>query len=419
MRKTVVCLAAVCLASAAWAQTVAVGTCKPTLPKYNTIQLAVNSVPAGATIQVCPGSYAEQVTINKNLTLKGIQVGTQNSAAIVVPLGGVVQNTVSLGSSTPTAAQVLIQSPATAVNISNIVVDGSNNGISGCGPDLVGVYYQNASGSITRSGIINQALTASLNGCQSGLGIYVESGSGGASTVSITNNNVEGFQKNGITGNEAGTKVTITGNTVIGQGPTTGAAENSIQIGFGATGSVSTNIVGSDVWAPDTVTDPGDAAAGILVYASPNILITHNTVSNTQFGIAIVSDPVLGAADGASVLSNTVTTTHIFDGIDLCSSTNTVTTNNVNGSDESAIHVDDSCTGAATNNSVTKNTINTACAGILNGPGASGGVQTPNTYFNTVNTILNGSNTCTPALAAKAPRARQAATYKRVKPARL
>ena len=103
--------------------------------------------------------------------------------------------------------------------------------------------------------MLNEVLGAGLTGCQAGLGIFVQSGGGGTSTVSITSNNVENYQKNGITGNEVGTTVTITGNTVIGQGPTSGAAENSIQIGFGATGTITGNTVGSDVWAPDVITD--------------------------------------------------------------------------------------------------------------------------------------------------------------------
>ncbi len=34
------------------------------------------------------------------------------------------------------------------VNISNLIVDGANNGLSSCATDLVGIYYQNASGTV-------------------------------------------------------------------------------------------------------------------------------------------------------------------------------------------------------------------------------------------------------------------------------
>lgn len=76
------CLALVILlglGGQAFSTTVAVGTdpaCQPSLVHFASIQLAVSSVPAGSTIKICPGNYAEQVVINKKLTLltKGFQM---------------------------------------------------------------------------------------------------------------------------------------------------------------------------------------------------------------------------------------------------------------------------------------------------------------------------------------------------------
>jgi hypothetical protein len=360
--------------------TVAVGKCQPKKTSFPTIQQALNATPPGAVIDVCPGLYPEQILVYQAVTLKGIAVGKQDAAIITVPSGGLVQNATSLATGNPIAAQVLVQA-ASSVTITNITVDGANNGFNnGCAsPNPIGIYYQNSSGTISHDSVLNEVLLPANSGCQAGLGIFVQSGNGGSSTVSVTNNYVANFQKNGITGNELGTSVTITANDVIGQGPTNGAAENSIQIGFGATGSITSNTVGSDVWAPDVFGDTGDAAAGLLVYASPNVAIKSNNVSNTQFGIAIVSDPTLGAADGAVLTSNTVSATHLYDGIDLCSNSNIATSNTISGSDEAGIHVDDTCTGSSTGNSVTKNTVNSACAGILSGPGASANTTIPNT----------------------------------------
>jgi copper-binding protein NosD len=295
------------------------------------------------------------------VTVKGIASGNQAAVVITVPNGGLVQNATSLATGAPIAAQILVQGTA-GVTITNMTVDGANNGVGGgCGTlDPIGIYYQNASGTITHDSVLNEVLSPADNGCQAGLGIFVQSGNGGSSTVTITNNHVTNFQKNGITGNEVGTSVTITANDVIGQGPTKGAAENSIQIGFGATGSITSNTVGSDVWAPDVFGDTGNAAAGLLVYTSPNVTIKSNNVSNTQYGIAIVSDPTLGVADGAILTSNTVSLTHLYDGIDLCSNNNKATGNTISGSDESGIHLDDTCPGAGTGNTVTSNKINSA-----------------------------------------------------------
>jgi len=377
-----------------FAQTVAVGNCQPKKTSFPTIQQALNATPPGATIDVCPGPHPEQILVYQAVTLKGIASGNQGAAIITVPTGGLQQNATSLATGNPIAAQVLVQG-ASSVTITNITVDGANNGINGCGPDPIGIYYQNSSGTISHDTILNEVLGAGLTSCQAGLGIFAQSGNGGSSTVTVTNNHVANYQKNGITGNEVGTSVTITANDVVGQGATNGAAENSIQIGFGATGSITSNTVGSDVWAPDVFGDTGDAAAGILVYASPNVAVKSNNVSNTQYGIAIVSDPKYGLADTATVTSNTVSLTHLYDGIDLCSNTNTATGNTINGSDESAIHLDDTCTGASTGNTVTSNKINSACAGILSGPAATGTI-TSNTFYNVVTLQETASNTCTP-----------------------
>ena len=376
--------------------TVAVGKCKPTMTSFPTIQQALNATPPGAIIQVCPGFYPEQILVYQAVTIKGIASGGQGAAVITVPKGGLVQNASSLSTGNGIAAQVLVQA-STSVTITNMTVDGANNGLNGCLPNPIGIYYQNSSGTISHNSVLNEVLVGSgLIGCQAGLGIFVQSGNAGSSTVAITNNNVANYQKNGITGNGLGTAVTINSNDVIGQGPTNGAAENSIQIGFGATGSITSNSVGSDVWAPDVYGDTGNAAAGLLVYASPNVAIKSNNVNNTQYGIAVVSDPTYGAADGATLTGNTVSSTHLYDGIDLCSNSNTATGNFVNGSDEAAVHVDDTCTGASTGNTIKANSFNSACAGVLSGPGASGNTTTPNTSYNVVTLQVTGSNTCTP-----------------------
>jgi hypothetical protein len=72
-----------------------------------------------------------------------------------------VQNATSLATSAAIAAQILVQS-ATGVTISNITVDGANNGINGCGPDPIGIYYQNSSGTISHDSILNEVLVQAL-----------------------------------------------------------------------------------------------------------------------------------------------------------------------------------------------------------------------------------------------------------------
>lgn len=407
MRITKFILAAGLLLAAApmFAGTLAVGSCEPHLTSFPTISLAVAAAPSvgSTTIEVCPGTYPEQVRITKTITLKGIASGNSNAAIITAPSGGMVANATSFYGGPAIEAQVLVQNATATVEDLTMDASGSNLGSMGCSGYPIGIFYQNAGGTVTRNNVLNDILGAGLTGCQSGLGIYVESGTTtiqpnpstyAPSTVHITYNNVANFQKNGITGNASGTDVTISSNVVVGQGPWNGAAQNSVQIAFGATGTVTSNTVGSDVWAPDVFGDTGDAAAGILVYASSNITVSTNSVSNTQYGIAVVSETP-GDGAGATVNSNTITLTHLYDAIDLCSNGNSAANNKITGADESGIHFDDTCADPATGNSATSNTISGTCAGVLEGPSATG-TTTPNTYYNAVNLVLTGSDTCTP-----------------------
>ena len=69
------------------ASTLVVGTCKPGT-SFSKIQLAVNAASPGSTIDVCPGTYPEQVTIAESLTLQGVVSANSARPVITVPAGG-------------------------------------------------------------------------------------------------------------------------------------------------------------------------------------------------------------------------------------------------------------------------------------------------------------------------------------------
>jgi hypothetical protein len=380
------------------APNLAVGLCAAPGTHYTTIGAAVTAAPAtGSTIRVCPGTYPEQVTINKSLTLLGIASGTSDAPVVVVPTTGLAQNGLDIFSQ-PVAAQIFVQNAA--VTISHLTVDGSGNGLSGCGVDPIGIYYQNSSGTITANAVRNQLMAPDLQGCQVGLAINVESNTG-TPAVTISNNSVRNYDKNGITAsgpdtvNGAGPIVTVTGNTVIGMGAITTTAQNGIQISYGATGTVASNHVADDIYInpPDCTLCYG--ASGILIYASDSVTVSSNTVDSTQLGIVPASDPNYGTANGTIIKSNRVGGTQNYDGIDLCSDSNTAQSNVIYGSAQSGIHVDGECSpSTGIKNTVTGNTINEACAGILLGTGTPN-TTAPNTFSNVTNTTLAG-DTCTP-----------------------
>jgi parallel beta-helix repeat protein len=327
---------------------------------FTKIQDAVNAASNGATIRVCAGTYKEQVTITKSLTING------DNGAVVLPTG-VVTNSTSLATGNPIAAIILVMN-ATEVDLSGLTVDGANNGITGCAPNLIGVYYRNASGNVQKNTVRNMKLGAGLEGCQSGLGIFVQSGLG-KSKVTVDTNSVHDFQKNGITGNEAGTSVTVLRNVVAGVGPTTGAAQNGIQIAFGATGSVDSNISANHVWSPCLNVNCAASATDILVFASDGIEIKNNIAGRSQGGVFV-------QANNSNVHDNTVFDTLIFDGIGFAGNGNKASNNTVTKSDESGIFVQ------GNNNKVTGNTIQEAPIGVFKIAGSTGTVIQGNTYIN-------------------------------------
>ena len=141
--------------------------------------------------------------------------------------------------------------------------------------------------------MLNEVLGAGLTGCQAGLGIFVQSGGGGTSTVSITSTNVENYQKNGITDTSAGHRVAINHNVVTGEGPVDYIAQNGIEVGFGATATVTHNTV-----TGNSYTGAGGASSGgILVVggacfgapASVGVKITDNTLRGNDVGVFLAN----------------------------------------------------------------------------------------------------------------------------------
>jgi Right handed beta helix region len=376
-----------------------VGFCAGPGTHYPTIQAAVNASHPGATVHVCPGIYPEQVTINKNLTLLGISSGDMYAPTVVTPIGGLVTEGSDI-TGNPVAPQILVQNAN--VTVSHITVDGNNNGLTDCTIDPIGIYYKNSSGNIINDAVRNVIMAPSLQGCQVGLAINVESSSGNPSVI-IANNSVRNYDKNGITASGPGTGggpfVIVAGNTVIGIGATTATAQNGIQISYGATGSVTSNNVADNIYTNPPCGGAGQpvcyGSSGILIYASSGINVSNNTVASTQLGIVPATDPTYGSANHTVIKSNSVAGTQTFDGIDLCSDKNTAQGNVIYGSAESGIHVDDECSpSTGSGNTVTNNTINEACAGILLGTGSSN-TTLPNNFSNVTYIQLPGDS-CTP-----------------------
>lgn len=299
---------------------------------FTRIQDAINAAPAGATIAVCPGIYAEQLTINKALTLTGFQTDAQNQA--VVRPSQLVES-VNIGG-TPVAAIVYVTN-ATNVNLEGITIDGAANDVADCLPYLMGVLYFKASGEIRASTIKSIRLSnPQLAGCQSGVGIFVLSGSDagdGFSNVQITGNRLFDYQKAGIAANDAHTQVLINNNTLTGDGAIATNAQDGIQVAFGARGTISNNTVSDHIYTPcDTYNTCTFAGKNIIVFQSDDVSITGNTLSRSQLNIRVTGSRT-------NIRDNTIVDVITRDGIFVVGDFNDIISNSITNVSAAAIFV--------------------------------------------------------------------------------
>jgi nitrous oxidase accessory protein NosD len=347
--------------------TILVGDDKNQCPdaNYSTIQAAVNAASAGEHIRVCAGTYPEQVAIDKSIVLRA------DDGVFVSPVA-MSPNAAGLTQGDPLAAAFLVTNAA-SVEIKGFTIDGSANGIVICAPRLIGILFQNASGRIEHNVVRHFHLSPALPGCQSGNAIEVETAPGNKSDVTIYGNSMDDFQKNGITGNEPGTNVVIDSNVVIGSGPTTGAAQNGIQIGFGASGTITNNSVINNVWSPCTViSECVFNATGILVFESNEVHVRNNSVGTSQVGI-------FTGGNGSQVESNVVFNS--LQGIAVVGDENAIAMNEITQSDQAAVFIQGSA------NQIASNEILGALIGILEAPGSGQNPLFENRFFATTTQV--------------------------------
>jgi parallel beta-helix repeat protein len=282
-----------------------VGSCTASAPAPTSIQSAVDAAPAGAIIYVCSGVYEEQVRITKRLTLVGKAEG--NEVLPLVSPAGMDANAAAIPSGAPIAAVIAVDQ-ATGVDIRNLTVDASRNGLAACDTArLIGILYSLASGSIERVSVSGARYGAGLETCPAGAGIFVQGVAYPGSDVEILHSVVRGSQFDGIRGN-GGARVHVIGNVVDGA-PAVQVAQAGIVI-TGSTGIVRSNQVTNHFNATCSV-EVCESGPGFGIYveeAGPRIKIDGNIVTNNQDGISIFT------TTGVSITENSVAHSTVFDG---------------------------------------------------------------------------------------------------------
>ncbi len=274
----------------------------------------------------------------------------------------------------------VVKNAGTVAHVTNLTIDTDNldNVCDGAGPPdnrLRGILFDGAGGSITNNTLrdINQG----SSGCQEGNAIEVRNAPfdgthPNTQRVTIKWNIITDYQKTGIVAN-GDVDAIISDNSATGLGPVPVIAQNSIQVGFGATGRVMRNTVAANFF-----TGSGFVSTGVLVFQADGVIVQDNAVSSSQTGVAVESWCFLGGPSDSSnnkVVRNTIDDADFgvsvlsftfFCSCDPAVNNNKVVNNAINGGGGDigvslgAIDLDFGCTGfdpSADNNKVIHNTI--------------------------------------------------------------
>jgi hypothetical protein len=259
---------------------------------FATIQDGVNGVTLAGTVNVAPGTYEEQVVITKsNLTITGAGAGPDPATHTIV------KSPVALTWFFTTSANnypVMGINGATGVQIKNLRVDGAGRGNSNY--RFVGVGFWNGDGSVIDCEITGVRDTP-FSGAQHGNGIYSYNNAGGPYTINVSGTEIDDFQKNGMTLSGNNLTVNVLNCTVMGKGLTSVTAQNGIQIGYGAGGTV-TNCSVSDIgYIPATWVASG------MIFLNGTIVNVSGTSSVSGSQVSIVFQETQGSVDGVNITS--------------------------------------------------------------------------------------------------------------------
>ena len=368
------------LASSSFAGTLFVGTCHAS--SYPTISAAVAAATPGSVINVCPGTYQEQVFISQPLTLQGIRSGSADRARIIVPasLTGGSPNWQFVSDPdfiNQVAPQIYVNSPTGPVNISNLTIDGSGElgSPSSCPPvsssqwETIAIFYENTSGTINEVNTVGQGKNSSC-----GVGIRAYAAPPTIPTITITNNSLQDANLFGmyLEAPAPGSNMMVS----VSKNKMTVGSQNYGSFGLfftGISGTISSNFIQAQGHG---VEDFGAAAP--LTVSSNTVISTNGQIG---FGGMISASTLFPGPETYS--GNTVVNYYV--GFNVPPGSSTAKGNSIVNS---YLAIEVACNSAAT---LSGNTVNNAQIGMDTVP--SGFSSTGKISFFSVDQI-QGSTTC-------------------------
>lgn len=271
-------------------------------PGYPTIQSAVDAAAPGDHINVCPGTYMEEVTIppgKDDILVRSVQFWAAVIKAPPVMLG-------------PTKSIVRVNG-ARGVTILAFTITGP--GGEPCDSLRYGVRIDDGGSADVLGNHITHIHDTPFSPCQNGIAVLVGDRGDDEVTVGsarILGNAIDTYQRSGPRVSTEGSFAEIAHNRILGVGPTTVRPQNGVVVIGGAAATIRHNFVAGNLFDAQ---DTGLVSTGILMFQSGQVLVDHNTLSSNDNGVGMFEP-----APGSATTHNRVRAS-TFDGIALSPAT--------------------------------------------------------------------------------------------------
>ncbi len=383
-------------------------------PGYATIQSAINAATSGDTIEVCAGTYTEQLTITTNLSIKAL-----GSATLDLPTSPVNDTTTcddAYGAAWNDYDQEAVSICGATVHLTGLNVSALwPESYQTCEGNLAGIFVGGNSDLVAKNVSVTGAGVPEDSGafsCQYGDGIQVGTSRTSpteSAQATLKNVTVTDFQKNGIYADGSGTVVNINKATVTGYGPAENGT-NGIEIKNGAKGVITKANVSQiecDEPAPSCGPDGlyNYQADAILFYgAAPGSRLTNSTVSDNDVGLYYGSESPTEPSSPEVAISHDTFTSNRYIGVQFDQGDASLNNDTINGTGNVGIqimqYIDNAFQGSQTYTqaeTATNDTISGQGAAVQvysdNNPADFGGVFTlSHSHYLTGNTVAQENN---------------------------
>ncbi len=271
---------------------------------FDTIQEAINAANEGDVIKVLPGTYIEQITINKTLTIIGS--GAKSTIIEAPPLEELKPNVIGL----PYIVEV---NDGAEVTMKGFTIEGPQG--ADCS-DLIGI-------SVIEDGSINLKYTI-LKGCTHN---SVAIGFEGTGHATITKTFITDYREHGVFAFGPGTTLTMSDNKVIGSVPEElgiiGILSVLSQVTITHNG-VSKNICNHPDCGPNFLNQT-QAFGIVAVVPGQGSVISNNYLSNNDAGIDV------DGASGCCIVDQNKLTDNRFFGVTIVDGEHTISNSKIFG----------------------------------------------------------------------------------------